>query len=100
MAGIAGQWDAVVKSPMGEQKSVMTLTGGDDAFTGSSSGPMGAVQISGGKGAGDGGSFGMKVTTPFPMNLKVQATLAGDDMEGTVDIGAFGKSPFKATRKA
>ena len=44
MAGIDGQWDSVAQSPMGEQRSVLTLTSKPDgSFAGTNSGPMGSM---------------------------------------------------------
>ena len=101
MADIAGEWASTAQSPMGVQNSTMTFTAtGDDTFAGSSTGPMGTMEITDGAVAGDKVTFTMKVTKPFPMTLKADATLSGDAMEGAIDTGAFGKMAFKATRKA
>ena len=95
MADIAGEWASTAQSPMGVQNSTMTFTAtGDDTFTGSSTGPMGTMEIT------PLDVVIMKVTKPFPMTLKADAALSGDAMEGAIDTGAFGKMAFKATRKA
>ena len=101
MAAIDGQWDSVAQSPMGEQVSVLTLTSRPDgSFAGTNSGTLGSLDISDGQMIGDQVSFKMDLKVPFPMTLTVEAQLAGDVMEGTIDTGAFGKFPVKATRKA
>jgi hypothetical protein len=101
MAGIDGQWDSVAQSPMGEQQSVLTLTSKDDgSFVGTNSGPMGSLDVTDGQLVGDHVTFKMEMKLPFPMTLTVEGTLEGDTMEGTIDTGAFGKFPVKATRKA
>jgi hypothetical protein len=100
VAGIDGQWDSVAQSPMGEQRSVLTLVstpGG--GFAGTNSGPLGAIEVSDGKLLGDQVSFTMKLVMPFPMTLTCEATLDGDTMEGTLDTGAFGRFPVRATRR-
>jgi hypothetical protein len=100
MASIDGQWDCNAQSPMGEQKSVLTITSKPDgSFVGTNSTPLGALDISEGKVLGDQVSFKMSITVPFPMTLACEATLSGDRMEGTIDTGAFGRFPVTATRK-
>ncbi len=101
MAAIDGQWDSVAQSPMGEQVSVLTLTSkADGSFAGTNSGPMGSMDVTDGHVTGDTVTFKMDLKVPFPMTLTVEGTLAGDTLEGTIDTGAFGKFPVKATRKA
>jgi hypothetical protein len=99
MAGIEGRWDATVQSPMGAQKSVMTLTSSGDGFSGTSTGPMGDAEISDGKVDGDTVTFTMKISKPFPMSMKGEAKLDGDSLTGQVDTGSFGKMAISATRQ-
>jgi hypothetical protein len=100
MAGIDGQWDSVAQSPMGEQRSVLTLTSkADGSFAGTNSGPLGSMDVTDGQVTGDLVTAKMQLTMPFPMTLAIEARLDGDTIEGTIDTGAFGKFPMKATRK-
>ncbi|WP_174273147.1 hypothetical protein [Sphingomonas bacterium] len=101
MAGIEGVWEFAVLSPMGEQKSDLTLTSsGDTSFSGGGTGPSGNVEILDGEVNGDTVTFKMKTSKPFPMTLKGETTLSGDVMEGKLDTGAFGKLNLKATKKS
>jgi hypothetical protein len=101
MASVDGQWDSVAQTPMGEQKTVLTLVSKPDgSFAGTNSGVLGSIDVTDGQVVGDQVSFKMAITAPFPMTLTCEATLAGDTMEGTLDTGAFGRYPVKATRKA
>jgi hypothetical protein len=100
MAGIDGQWDSVAQSPMGEQRSVLTLVSkADGSFAGTNSGPLGSMDVTDGQVAGDLVTAKMQLTTPFPMTLTIEGRLDGDTIEGTIDTGAFGKFPMTATRK-
>jgi hypothetical protein len=100
MANIDGQWDCVAKSPMGEQKSVLTIVSkADGSFAGTNSGAMGAADVEDGRVDGDRISFKMQIKLPFPMTMTCEATLSGDSMEGAIDTGAFGKFPITAVRK-
>ena len=101
MAAIDGAWDCEVQSPMGAQKMTILLAsqpGG--SFTGTASGPLGALNLEAGQVLGDHITFKMAITMPMPMALDCEAKLVDDDhIEGTVDTGAFGRFPLKATRK-
>ncbi|USI73319.1 hypothetical protein [Sphingomonas morindae] len=100
MAQIDGQWDCEVDSPMGKQQSLLTLTASGTGFAGVASGPLGSVEITNGQVLGDQLSFKMAITLPMPMTLDCEARLIGDDrIEGTVDTGAFGRFPLRATRR-
>lgn len=100
MAAIDGQWDSVTQSPMGEQRSTLTLTSNaDGSFVGTNSGPMGSIDVTDGQVTGDTVTCKMKITLPFPMTLAMEGRVEGDTIEGTVDTGAFGRFPIRATRK-
>jgi hypothetical protein len=100
MANIDGSWDCVTKSPMGEQKSVLTIHSSGDGFTGSNAGAMGTMAVLDGKIDGDTISWKMELKQPFPMTLEATATITGDALEGGVKAGAFGTSPMTGTRQA
>ncbi len=61
---VAGQYDCVTKSPMGDQKSVLTVNVDGDSWTGSNAGQMGSLDITDGKvdgftcSVGSGGTLG------------------------------------------
>ena len=99
MADVDGNWDVVVKSPLGDQKLTLTVKSDGNSFTGTGSGAMGSADISG---QVDGNTLTWKqqVTTPMPMTLDMNATVDGDTMTGTVGAGAFGSFPLNGTRSA
>ena len=49
MSQVDGSYDCVTKSPMGDQKSVLTVNVDGDSWTGSNAGQMGALDITDGK---------------------------------------------------
>ena len=100
MASIEGQWDCTQQSPMGAQKSIITLeSDANGGFKGTNIGAAGTMEITDGKIEGDKVTFMMKVTSPMKINVKVQAVLAGDTLEGKASAGMFGSFPMTATRK-
>ena len=100
MADVDGTWDTIVKSPLGDQKSTLTVKSDGSTFTGTNAGAMGSVDIDDGKVDGNTISWTMKMTVPMPMTLDCTATIDGDTLTGSVGAGAFGSFPMTGTRAA
>ena len=97
---VAGSYDCITKSPMGDQKSVFTVNVDGDSFTGSNAGAMGALDVQNGTVDGNTLTWTMDMKVPMPMTLKCEATVDGDTLTGTIDTGAFGKMAMNGTRKS
>ena len=97
MSGIDGNWDVVVKSPLGDQKLTLSITTDGNGFTGTGSGAMGSADISG-EVSGNTLTWKQQVSVPMPMTLDMTATVEGDAMTGSVGAGAFGSFPLNGTR--
>ncbi len=98
MAGIDGTWNIVVNSPMGKQESKITLQSDGGTLTGTGEAQGASQPISNGKIDGDKATWSASITSPFPMTLEFDGTLAGDTLNGNVKAGAFGSFPFTGTR--
>ena len=98
---VAGTYETVVKSPMGDQKGTFTVVPGDDGntFTGSMAGGMGSMDVKDGKIDGNELTWAMDMTVPMPMTLNCKATVEGDQLTGTVNAGAFGDMAFAGQRQ-
>ncbi len=96
---VAGSYDCVTKTPMGEQKGVFTVTVDGDSFTGSMSGPMGSMAVDGGKVSGDTLTWKMDMKVPMPMTLDCDASVDGDTLTGNIRAGAFGSMALTGTRQ-
>lgn len=99
MAGVDGTYDVVVKSPLGDQKSTLTVKSDGNTFTGTNSGAMGAADVSG-EVNGNTLTWKQQMTVPMPMTLDMKATIDGDTVTGSVGAGAFGSFPMNGTRTA
>jgi hypothetical protein len=97
---VAGTYDVVTKTPMGDQKGRLTVTPGADgsSFTGSIAGDMGAMEVKDGRIDGDRLTWKMDMKVPMPMELDCEATVAGDQLTGSVKAGVFGSMPLTGTR--
>jgi len=99
MSNVAGAWNCVVKSPLGEQQSVLTVNdNGDGTWTGTNAGAMGALDCNNGKIDGNTITWTMDMKVPMPMMLECDATIDGDTLTGGVKAGMFGTSPMTGTR--
>lgn len=99
MAAVDGDWDVTIKSPMGDQKAVLTVTSDGGSFSGKMSGGLGTMEIGDGTVDGNTLSWGMDITVPMPMHLDATATVDGDVMTGEVKAGAFGSMGLSGSRK-
>lgn len=97
---VAGTYECITKTPMGDQKSDVTIVVDGDTFTGTNVGAMGSMDMENGKVDGNKLIWSMKMTVPMPMTLEGEATVDGDAITGTVKAGAFGSFGLTGTRKA
>ena len=97
MAGVDGSYDCVVKSPLGDQATTLTVKADGARFTGTNAGAMGSMDV---EGEVDGNTLTWKqqMTVPMPMTLDCTATVDGDTLTGTVGAGAFGSFPMSGMR--
>jgi hypothetical protein len=95
---VAGTYEVVTKTPMGDQTSTLTVEVSGDGFTGSNVGPMGSQAIADGKVDGDTITWSSEITSPMPMKLDCKATVDGDSITGTVTAGMFGSFPMSGSR--
>ena len=98
MANVDGQWNVVVKSPLGDQASVLTVASDGGRFTGNMSGAMGSLDVEDGSVDGDTLAWKMHLKVPMPMVLDCSATVEGDAITGSAGAGAFGSFPLSGTR--
>lgn len=99
---VAGSYDSLTKTPMGDQTSVFTVVPSADGttFTGSNVGTLGSLDVENGKIDGNTLTWTMHMTVPVPLELNATATIDGDKLTGTVNAGAFGDMPMTGTRKS
>jgi hypothetical protein len=95
---IAGKWDCISSTPMGDQKSVMDLACTGTEVTGTVTTDLETVPITEGQYDGRTFTWKMKITEPFKMNMSGEVIVSGDSFEG--GVGAFlGKSDMRGTRR-
>lgn len=102
MSEIAGTYQCVTKSPMGEQESTLTVVPGPDGntFTGTVAGANGTNQVEEGKIDGNTLSWIVNMTSPMPIKLESEATVDGNQIKGETKAGVFGKMAMTGTKTA
>jgi hypothetical protein len=95
---VAGTYDVVTKTPMGDQQGKFTVNVDGDSFTGQVTGPMGAMDVQDGKVDGNKLTWKMDMKVPMPMTLDCDATVDGDVITGNVKAGAFGSMALSGKR--
>ncbi|MBX9858560.1 MAG: hypothetical protein K2Y20_03110 [Sphingomonas sp.] len=98
MSAVDGTWETVVKSPLGDQKSTITVKSDGNSWTGTSVGQMGTTEITDGTLDGNTINWTMAMTVPMPMTLTCTATVDGDTITGSIGAGAFGSFPMSGSR--
>jgi hypothetical protein len=95
---VDGTWNLTMDTPMGERSSTLVVkaVGGKLEGTQSAEGQTSNIV----EGTCDGNAVGWKVsiTQPMPLTLEFSGAVDGDAMSGSVQLGMFGSSPFRATR--
>jgi len=99
MAEVDGDWDCTAETPMGEQRFTLSVTSRGDRFDGRLSGALGAIDVADGQRDGDTLRWSMGISSPLPLMLTCEATIAGDVLDGTVQAGGFGRFPVRGQRR-
>ena len=97
---VAGKYECVTKSPMGDQKSVLSVEVNGDSWTGSNAGAQGALDVYDGKVDGNTLTWKMDMKVHMPMTLEGTATVDGDAISGSIKAGMFGSMAMSGTRQA
>ncbi|RFB03954.1 hypothetical protein [Parvularcula marina] len=91
-----GKYNVTIQTPMGAQQGTLELKQSGDDLTGSMIAGSGeSAEIKNGKVNGDSASWDVDISSPMPMTLSFEATKAGDNLGGSVTLGAFGQSTFE-----
>jgi hypothetical protein len=95
---VDGTWNLTMDTPMGERASTLTVKAVGNTLEGTQSAEGQTAGIVGGAIDGNNVRWKVSITQPMPLTLEFAGTVDGDAMSGTVQLGMFGSSPFRATR--
>lgn len=93
-----GTWNTTINTPMGAQQGTLTLVTDGATLTGKMAGAAGEMELNDGTVDGDTLTWKADMTSPMPMTLEFTASVSGDEISGSVKLGAFGDATFSGTR--
>jgi hypothetical protein len=93
-----GNWNLVVSTPMGERLATLSVKTEGSTLKGSQMADGNSAEIFDGTVNGNEVSWKISITDPMPMTLGFNGTVKGDELSGSVTLGAFGSSSFSGTR--
>jgi hypothetical protein len=93
-----GTWNLTMQTPMGERRSVLTLSTAGGNLAGTQEAEGNTTDIADGSVNGDDVSWKVSITEPMPLTLTFSGTVNGNTLSGTADTGMFGSFPFEGTR--
>jgi hypothetical protein len=96
---VDGTWNLPTDTPMGERASTLVVRVAGGTLEGTQSAEGQTANIFDGTVSGNTLGWKVSITQPMPLTLDFSGTVDGDAMSGTVQLGMFGSSPFRATRQ-
>ena len=93
-----GNWSLVVASPIGERPATLSVTTDGSTLKGSQQADGNSTEIFDGTVDGNAVSWKVSIVDPMPMTLEFRGTIDGDELSGSVTLGAFGDASFSGTR--
>lgn len=97
MSEFAGTYNIEINTPMGKQEGTLTLSQEGDSLSGNMAAMGESVDIENGAVNGDTATWEVKVSKPMPLTLSFSGQMDGANLNGKVQLGAFGESQFTAT---
>ena len=89
-----GNWSLVVATPMGERPATLSVTTDGSTLRGSQQAEGNSAEIFDGTVDGNAVSWKISIVDPMPMTLEFKGTIDGDELSGSVTLGAFGDASF------
>lgn len=93
-----GTWNLTMQTPMGERRSMLTLSTSGGTLTGKQEAEGNTTDIAEGTVNGNEVSWRVSITNPMPLTLTFTGTVEGNTMNGNADTGMFGSFPFQGMR--
>ena len=95
---IDGTWHLTLKTPLGEQKTSVTLSSAGGALTGRQSQGAASTDIKDGTVSGDTVGWKVSIVDPMPLTLAFSGTVSGDTIAGKADVPGLGSWTFTGVR--
>jgi len=93
-----GTWKVVMQTPLGAQQMTVHLHTDGSSLSGRAETPFGPQEFTDGTVDGDTLAWTVQASAPVPMTIEFHATVDGDTISGSANLGAFGAAGFSGTR--
>jgi hypothetical protein len=93
----AGTYTIVIQAPTGREEGQLILQQDGESLSGTMESRGQTRQIENSKVVGGTASWSVDISEPMPLTLNFSATKEGDNLVGSVALGAFGSADFEAT---
>lgn len=100
---IDGTWDCTVSTPAGKEPHVLVVrTTPDGGLTGEMTNTKNGIvmPLQNGRYQGNTLTWALQLQKPFKLNLKVEVTVSGQQLEGHAKAGLIGKAAIQGTRRS
>jgi hypothetical protein len=95
---VDGKWNLTMETPMGERSSTLEVKTEGAALSGQQSAEGNATAIYDGSVSGNDIAWKVDISQPMALTLEFSGAVEGDKMTGSVKLGMFGTSAFRAAR--
>jgi hypothetical protein len=97
---IAGTWNLVIKTPIGQQQVVLELTDENGTLSGVARGPHETVPLVDLARKGDRLTWAQSITKPLRLNLVFDVSVTGNSLTGSSKAGRLPRSRVTGTRES
>lgn len=98
MMSVDGTWNLTLETPMGAQKTSVTLASAGGALTGTQRQGGNSAAIAEGMVAGDQVGWKVSISEPMPLTLHFTGRVSGDMISGEAAVKGLGSWRFEGTR--
>lgn len=93
-----GNWNLVISTPMGDRQATLSVKTEGTKLKGTQAAEGNSAEIFDGTVNGNTIGWKVSITDPMPMTLEFSGTVTGNELNGSVVLGAFGSSSFSGKR--
>jgi hypothetical protein len=98
MSSFDGTWHIAIKTPMGDEESVLAVTSEDGVLSGTQTAHDSTSPIFDGSIDGTAVRWAVELTKPWKFTLKFRGEIDGDKVSGRVKPGIFPETSFFGKR--
>lgn len=95
---VDGTWTITLKTPLGSQQATLQLITAGEQLSGTMQSRLGSGNLTNGRVSGNTLEWTATIKLPVPMAVAFNASVEGDAIAGTMDLGRIGKAPFQGVR--